>query len=111
MLFLYWVVERKFLIAVRREEIDSRCLYDSEIIHAKGLMIRLRIMKQAQLVNMKTTKTVKAPKMASKRVSAGMMIKKVAEITWIKDDNCCLLFAIREMEDINNCYVFSIFRV
>ena len=68
-LFLYWVVERKFLIAVRREEIDSRCLYDSEIIHAKGLMIRLRIMKQAQLVNMKTTKTVKAPKKATKKAT------------------------------------------
>ena len=94
MLFLYWVVERKFLIAVRREEIDSRCLYDSEIIHVKGLMIRLRIMKRAQLVNMKTLKTVKAPKKASKRVSAGMKIKNVAEITWIKDDKCCLLFAI-----------------
>lgn len=53
-------------------------------------------MKQAQLVNMKTTKTVKAPKKASKRVSAGMKIKNVAEITWIKDDNCCLLFAIWE---------------
>ena len=45
---------------------------------------------------MKATKTVKAPKKAVRGVSAITKVKNAAEIKWIKDDNCCLLYAIWE---------------
>ena len=45
---------------------------------------------------MKATKIVKAPKKAVRKASAVTKVKNAAEITWVKDDNCCLLYAIWE---------------